>query len=343
MPNEGTGAADAATAIDAPAGPSQAQVWAGLVFIYIVWGSTYLAIRIAVETIPPFLQASLRFIPAALILFAFVALRQRHLLRRPTRTELRDAAIIGLLLAGVGNGFVSWAEQTIPSGVAALLIALMPAWLAVISWLAFGDRLPRAAAVGLAIGLVGVAILSWPTGVAGDLDPGGVIALLLAPIGWATGSAYAARRARHPQPAAMSLALQMLFGGIILFVAAVATGETARFDAAAVDAQSWLALLYLMLMGSLASWTVYAWLLQNAPLPLIGTYAYVNPIIAVILGAIVLSEPITPRTIVAAVTIIVGVALVVTARGRMVAPSAARRQSAETRAALATSPAAGRE
>jgi drug/metabolite transporter (DMT)-like permease len=324
------------------AGPSQARIWAGLVFIYIVWGSTYLAIRIAVETIPPFLQASMRFIPAALILFAFVALRQRHLFRRPTRRELIDAAIIGTLLAGVGNGFVSWAEQTIPSGIAALLIALMPAWLAVISWLAFGDRLPRAAAVGLAIGLVGVAILSWPVGGAGDLDPGGLIALLLAPIGWASGSAYAARRARHPEPAAMSLGLQMLFGGIILFGAALATGEVARFDMAAVDGQSWLALLYLMLMGSLASWTIYAWLLRNAPLPLIGTYAYVNPIIAVILGAVILSEPISPRTIVAAATIIVGVALVVTARGRMVGPREARQPKPEQRPTLATAPATTR-
>jgi drug/metabolite transporter (DMT)-like permease len=324
------------------AGPSQARIWAGLVFIYIVWGSTYLAIRIAVETIPPFLQASMRFIPAALILFAFVALRQRHLFRRPKRRELIDAAIIGTLLAGVGNGFVSWAEQTIPSGIAALLIALMPAWLAVISWLAFGDRLPRAAAVGLAIGLVGVAILSWPVGGAGDLDPGGLIALLLAPIGWASGSAYAARRARHPEPAAMSLGLQMLFGGIILFGAALATGEVARFDMAAVDGQSWLALLYLMLMGSLASWTIYAWLLRNAPLPLIGTYAYVNPIIAVILGAVILSEPISPRTIVAAATIIVGVALVVTARGRMVGPREARQPKPEQRPTLATAPATTR-
>jgi drug/metabolite transporter (DMT)-like permease len=321
---------------DNRSGASSGQVWAGLIFIYLVWGSTYLAIRVAVETIPPFLQASMRFIPAALLLFAFVALRQRHLLRRPTRTELRDAAIIGTLLAGVGNGLVSWAEQTVPSGVAALLIALTPAWFAVISWLAFGDRLPRLAAVGLAIGFLGVAILSWPLGGAGDLDPAGLIALLLAAIGWATGSAHAARRAKLPQPPAMSLGLQMLFGGIILSVVAVVSGEAARFDAAAVDAQSWLALLYLMLMGSLASWTVYAWLLRNAPLPFIGTYAYVNPIIAVILGAIVLGEPITPRTLVAATVIVIGVALVVTARGRMVRPDTV--PTPPERPTLATAP-----
>jgi len=336
------------TAAGKPA-PSQAEVWAGLIFIYLVWGSTYLAIRVAVDTIPPFLQASLRFIPAGLILLAFVLLRQRFILRRPTRIELRDAAIIGTLLAFVGNGLVSWSEQTIPSGVAALLIALTPAWLAVISWLAFRDRLPRAAAAGLAIGLVGVAILAWPVGATGNLDPAGVIALLVAPIGWAMGSAYAARKASLAQPPAFSLALQMLFGGAVLFVVATATGETAAFDAAAVTPGSWLALLYLMLMGSLASWTVYAWLLQNAPLPLIGTYAYVNPVIAVILGAIVLSEPITPRTIVAAVVIVVGVALVVTARGRMVRPSAAGPEPTATpepapaptpeRATLATAPA----
>jgi len=316
--------------------PSQAQVWAGLVFIYLVWGSTYLAIRIAVETIPPFLQASMRFIPAALLLFAFVAIRQRHLARRPTRVELRDAAIVGTLLAVVGNGFVSFAEQTVPSGIAALLIALTPAWFAIISWLAFGDRIPRVAAVGIAIGLAGVAILSWPVGGAGDLEPIGLLALLLAPIGWSSGSAYAARRAKHPQPAAMSLGLQMLFGGIVLFVIALARGEVASFDAAAVDTGSWLALLYLMLMGSLASWTVYAWLLQNAPLPLIGTYAYVNPIIAVILGAIVLSEPISPRTIVAGAVIIVGVALVVTARGRMAQPAPRAASQPTERAVLAT-------
>jgi drug/metabolite transporter (DMT)-like permease len=319
------------------AGPSQAEIWAGLVFIYIVWGSTYLAIRIAVETIPPFLQAAMRFIPAALILFAFVALRQRRFVRMPSRVELRDAAIIGTLLAVVGNGFVSFAEQTIPSGIAALLIALTPAWFAIISWLAFGDRIPRLAAAGIAIGLVGIAILSWPVGGMGDLEPIGLMALLLAPIGWSTGSAYAARRARLAQPPAMSLGLQMLFGGIVLAVIALARGEVASFDAAAVDTASWLALLYLMLMGSLASWTVYAWLLRSAPLPLIGTYAYVNPIVAVVLGAVVLSEPITPRTLLAAVVIIVGVALVVTARGRMTKPSDAPIARAE-RTPLATAP-----
>jgi drug/metabolite transporter (DMT)-like permease len=134
----------------------------------------------------------------------------------------------------------------------------------------------------------------------------------------------------------MSLGLQMLFGGIILSVVAVVSGEAARFDAAAVDAQSWLALLYLMLMGSLASWTVYAWLLRNAPLPFIGTYAYVNPIIAVILGAIVLGEPITPRTLVAATVIVIGVALVVTARGRMVRPDTV--PTPPERPTLATAP-----
>jgi drug/metabolite transporter (DMT)-like permease len=301
--------------------PSQTQVWAGLIFIYLVWGSTYLAIRIAVETIPPFLQASMRFIPAGLILLAFVYLRQRHLLRRPTPTELRDAAIIGILLAFVGNGLVSWSEQTVPSGVAALLVALTPAWFAIISWLAFRDRLPRAATIGLAIGFLGVVILAWPVGAGVGLDPAGFLALLIAPIGWAAGSAYSARRARHPQPPAFSLGLQMLFGGAVLFVAAVLSGEARSFDAAAVTPQSWLALLYLMLMGSLASWTVYAWLLRSAPLPLISTYAYVNPIVAVILGSIVLAEPLTPRTIVAAAVIIVGVAIVVTARGRMVQPT----------------------
>jgi drug/metabolite transporter (DMT)-like permease len=332
-----TGAARATavpTAAPARHGPSQAEVWAGLVFIYIVWGSTYLAIRIAVETIPPFLQAAMRFIPAGLLLFAFVAIRQRHLVRRPTRTELRDMAIVGTLLAVVGNGFVSFAEQTIPSGVAALIIALTPAWFAIISRVAFGDVIPRLAVVGIVIGLAGIAILAWPVGGVGALEPIGLLALLVAPIGWSSGSAYAARVAKHPQPAAFSLGLQMLFGGIVLSVIAIANGEVASFDPAAVDAASWAALLYLMLMGSLASWTVYAWLLRNAPLPLIGTYAYVNPIVAVILGAIVLSEPITPRTLIAAVVIIVGVALVVTARGRMVKPSSAAAEPSPDSATL---------
>lgn len=295
---------------------SPLAVWTGLVVLYIVWGSTYLGMKLAIDTVPPFVMGFLRFVPAGLLLTGGVALRERRTIRRPTTVQVRDASIVGTCLLLGGTGLVAWGQQTIATGIAALLIGLVPLWLAVFGRLLFGDRIPALAATGIAVGLVGVAILAWPAGEVGRLDPAGLVALMVAPVFWSLGTLYAARRAVLPRPALFSTGLQMLAGGLAFLVAALVTGETTGFDPAAVSTTSWFGIGYLVVVGSLVGFTTYAWLLTVAPLGRISTYAYVNPVVAVILGWVVLAEPLTARTVVAAAVIVLAVALIVTARSR---------------------------
>lgn len=296
--------------------PSSLAVWIGLVILYLVWGSTYLGIRIAVETIPPFVMGFLRFVAAGSVLAGAIAILHRSTIRRPAVREALDVSIVGGMLLVGGMGLVAWAEQTVPSGVAALLIALMPMWLAIFSRLFYGDRLPLAAILGIGIGLLGVAILAWPVGGVGQLDPAGLAALLASPICWSLGTLYAARRAVLPAPALFATGLEMIAGGMLLLAAAVITGEVQGFSLAQVSTASWIGLFYLFLVGGLVGFTVFSWLVQVAPLPRLSTYAYVNPVVAVILGWLIAGEPLTPRTLLAAVVIVVAVAMIVTARGR---------------------------
>ncbi len=297
-------------------------LWLGMLVLYVVWGSTYLGIAIAVETIPPFLMAAIRFGLAGTALLAWPVLRARGSFVLPTRREWRDSAIVGTLLLGGGMGMVAWGEQTIPSGIAALLIAMMPVWVAIFGRAFLGERLPRLAIVGIVVGFVGVAILVGPTilGEAGALDPLGLGALIISPIAWSAGSLYASHRAILPRHPLVATSAQMLTGAVFLAALALVTGEFGRFDAEAISGDSIAALAYLTVIGSLLAFTVYGWLLRVAPLPLIATYAYVNPVVAVILGALVRQEPIDPRTVVAGAVIIGAVALIVTARGRMRTP-----------------------
>ena len=295
---------------------SPVATWAGILVLWFVWGSTYLGIKLAIDTIPPFFMGFLRFVPAGLLLAGAIAIRHRRSFRRPSRRELIDTAIVGTALLLGGMGLVAWAEQSVPSGIAALLIALMPMWLAIFSRVLFGERLPALATVGIGLGLVGVAILAWPAGGVGDLDPAGVLALLVSPIFWSLGSLYAARRAVLPGPALFVSGLEMIAGGLALLVAAVLTGELGAFDVKAVSPESWAGLACLLLVGSLVGYTTYAWLLSVAPLPRVATYAYVNPIVAVVLGWALVGEPMSPRTLVAAAVIVAAVVLIVTARGR---------------------------
>jgi len=293
----------------------------GMLTLYVVWGSTYLGIRIAIETIPPFAMASIRFLIAGSVLFALTLVRERRAFVAPTRREWRDTFIVAGLLLGGGMGMVAWGEQTVPSGIAALIIALMPVWVAVIGRVFLGERLPRAAVVGVLVGLAGVGILVVPAGVgANRFDPAGVAGLMLAPILWAAGSLFAAHRAQLPRRPLLATGMQMVAGGIILGAMAAATGEPARIHLPAISAESLAALAYLTVIGSLVAFTAYGWLLRVAPLPLIATYAYVNPIVAVILGALIVSEEVTPRTVVAGAVIVFAVALIITARSRMSAP-----------------------
>jgi drug/metabolite transporter (DMT)-like permease len=295
---------------------SPLAVWTGLLVLYVVWGSTFLGMKLAIDTVPPFLAIGFRFLPAGILLGLFVAVRGRGSVRRPSMIEIRDASIVGFLLLLCGTGLVAWSVQTITIGIAAILIALVPMWIAIFGRVLFGERLPMMATVGIGVGLVGVAILAWPTGGVGDLDPAGVLALLISPVAWAIGTHYAARRAVLPEPALAGSSIQMVAAGLGSIVVGVLIGEVDGFDVAAVTPVSWGGIVYLITMGSFVGYTTYAWLIRVAPLSRVSTYAYVNPVVAVILGALVLSEPLTPRTIVASVVIIAAVVLIVTARGR---------------------------
>jgi drug/metabolite transporter (DMT)-like permease len=293
----------------------------GLLVLYVVWGSTYLGIRIAVETIPPFTMAATRFLTAGLALFAWSILREGRGFAWPSGREWRDMFVVGALLLGGGMGLVAWGEQTVPSGIAALLIAMMPVWVAVLGRVFLGERLPRLAVAGIAVGLAGVAILVGGPDPAGGLDPAGVLALIISPLCWSAGSLYAAHRVPQSSRPLVATAMQMLCGSAVLAVVAIATGEPGRLRIDMISTSSLVALVYLTVVGSLLAFSTYVWLLRVAPLPLIATYAYVNPVVAVVLGAVVLGETLTPTKLVAGGVIIFAVALIITARGRMRRPT----------------------
>jgi drug/metabolite transporter (DMT)-like permease len=305
-------------------------ILAGMLVLYFVWGSTYIAIRLAVETIPPFLMAGSRFLVAGLILLGWEWIAVRRIRSdpnvgpadrpgRPTRRQLRDSAIVGGLLLGGGMGLVALGERTVPAGITAFLIAMLPVWVAVFGRAFFGERLPRAVLAGVIVGIVGVAILVGPVGTSGGglaFDPLGLAVLIASPMCWATGSLYSSQRAVLPPRPLTATGFQMLFGSAILLVAAVLTGELRGFDPSAISGRSAAGLLYLIVFGSLLAFTTFVWLLRVAPLPKVATYAYINPIVAIVLAGLVLGEPIEPRTAIAGAVIVAGVALIVTARGR---------------------------
>ncbi len=299
-------------------GAPGAQVALALGALYVVWGSTYLAIRVAVGTIPPFTQGSIRFLIAGTLLFV-VTSRGHTGEPRPGRREWRDATIIGGFLLVGGNGLVALGETTVASGIAALLIATLPVWVAILGRLFFDLRLSRSTLVGIGLGFAGVGVLVLPTGGTAPVDLGGALILLGSPILWAIGSLYSGR-AHLPARPLVGVAMQMLCGGVLLAAVALVTGEIGRFHPAAVTTESIAALAYLVAVGSLIGFTAYAWLLRVAPLPLVATYAYVNPIVAVALGSLILGESVTPRTLAAGVIIIVAVAIIVWSRGREPVP-----------------------
>ena len=302
------------TASPRPLGASGARIALALGALYVVWGSTYLAIRVAVGTIPPFTQSSIRFLIAGTILYVVTA-RGTGAGPRPGRREWRDAAIIGGFLLLGGNGLVALGETTVASGIAALLIATLPLWVAVLGRLFFDLRLSRSTLVGIGLGFAGVGALVVPTGGSAPVDLAGAAILLGSPILWAIGSLYSSR-AHLPERPLVGVALQMLCGGVLLGVVAILTGEVSRFRPVDVTSDSVVALAYLVAVGSLVGFTAYAWLLRVAPLPLIATYAYVNPIVAVALGSLILGESVTPRTLLAGAVIIAAVAMIVWTRGR---------------------------
>ena len=287
---------------------SPARVWAALAVVYVVWGSTYLFILLAERTLPVFVMSSLRFLIAGGLLYVWAVRQGDRKDDRPTRRQWLSAALIGAGLFLVGNAGVAWAEKRVDTGIASLIIAAVPLWMAVFDRAACGQRLSRTAVAGLALGFGGVALLAWPSGPS-HIDVAGAVALLVSGAGWAAGSLYS-RRAPLPRRPFVSAGMQMLAGGVMLAVVAAATGEWS--DIHDVSTTSILSLVYLIVIGSWLAFTAYAWLLRTTRTSLVSTYAYVNPLVAVFLGWAVLSEPISARTIVAGLVILGAVALIVT-------------------------------
>ena len=289
---------------------TNAKIWPALLAVYIIWGSTYLAILFMVETMPPFLATGLRFLISGLILYIW---RRRQGDAPPSRIQWRSAAIIGLLMLLGGNGSLVWAEQRIPSGIASLFIGTTPIWLVLLGgFLPGGQRANWLTWLGVLVGFGGIALLVGPvnTGQAGlALDPWGVAALLVAAFTWALGSLYS-RTAPLPNSPLLYTGMEMLAGSLGLFAFSALVGEWGQLDLAAITARSLLGLLYLILFGSLVGFVSYAWLLRNAPTPLVATYAYVNPLVAILLGSLFAQEQVTWRVVLSA-AIIIGAVLVI--------------------------------
>lgn len=280
------------------------KLWTALIALYIVWGSTYLAIRFAVETLPPFMHGALRFFISGVILLVW---RRAAGDPAPTTSNWKSTAIVGTLLLLGGNGLVALAEKSVPSGIAALMISTSPFWLVLFeAFRAGGTRPSWQSILGLVIGFGGVFLLIGPAEMNGSeqaFDAFGTVLLLLAPVLWSLGSIYA-RGADMPKSTLMSTGMQMLTGAIALFIVSLATGELNGFSFGAVSMRSWWGLLYLIAFGSLVGFVAYGWLLHNAPVSLFSTYAYVNPVVAVFLGWLLANEELNARIAIASVIII---------------------------------------
>jgi drug/metabolite transporter (DMT)-like permease len=295
--------------------PGRTRIALAFAAVYLVWGSTYLAIRYAIESIPPFLMAGTRFIIAGGALYLWARLTGA---KRPSRRVWVATAVTGILMLAVGNGAVTWSEQRIPSGLAALLVASVALWMVLLEFLRKnGTRPTRLSIVGLMVGFSGVALLVGPAALsnARDLDVLAALVLVGASLSWAAGSVYS-RVLPRPESTSVGSGMQMLAGGVVLLIVGVSSGELARFDVAAVTTRSALSVGYLVVFGSLVGFTAYAWLLRVCTPAAVATYAYVNPMVAMLLGWLIAGEEFGPRMIVAAAIILSGVALINRASAR---------------------------
>src|SRR5215207_8865727 len=325
-----------------PARPSRARILAAFAAVYVIWGSTYLGIKFAAETLPPFLMASARFMAAGALLYAWVALRPTRAARTnagrrapasPSLAEWGWAVLVGGLLLFGGNGAVVWATGRVPTGVIALLVASTPVWMVLLDWLRPGGVRPDGlVAAGLLLGTMGLGLLvsaragaGGPGAGGGRIDPLGAAAVLFGSFSWAVGSLAS----RRPPPSRVPLratAMQMLGGGALLTLAALAAGDAARFDPAHVSLRSWTAWAYLLTFGSIVGYTSFIWLLAHVSAAKVATYTYVNPVVAVALGWAFAAEPVTAQMLVAAAVIVGAVALITIGQSRVtpVRPATAR-------------------
>ena len=298
---------------------SRAQIIAAFASIYIIWGSTYLAIRYAIETIPPFIMGGTRFLVSGVLLYIWARHRGAP---RPTKLHWRNAIIAGGFLLLGGNGAVVWAEQFVPSGLTALLVSILPFWLVIIEWVRPPRRRPSGAVlVGLVLGFIGIIVLVG-SNVSGqsDVRPLGALVLILGSLSWAIGSFWS-RDAELPDSGLLTTGMEMLGGSALLTIVGVLSGELSHVDVHHVSRASTFGLVYLITFGSLLGFTSYIWLLDKVSPARLGTYAYVNPIVAVLLGWAIAGERLSVRTAVAAAIVICAVALITTARSTTTAQS----------------------
>ena len=309
--------------------PSSLKLVLAFAAVYLIWGSTYLGIRYAIETIPLFLFAGTRFLIAGAVLYLWARARGAG---RPDWANWRAALIIGALLLLGGNGFVVMAEQSVPSGLTALLIATEPVMIVLLNWARPGGAKPSGrVALGLALGLVGMFILVGPANIAGqgEINLFGAGLLMVATISWAVGSLYAVKAKTASSPV-LAAGMQMLAGGALLLAVGLARGETSGFRISDVSPRSAVAYFYLIIFGAIIAFTCYSWLLRVTPPALASTYAYVNPVVAVILGWAVAGEPLTLRTMIATAVIVAAVVIITFHKGPEAAP--AERKSAKKEA-----------
>lgn len=285
-----------------------------LLSVYIVWGSTYLGIKIAIETFPPFLMAGIRFLIAGALLYGFVVVKEK---RQPKLIEWRDTTIIGTLLLLGGNGLVVIAEKTIPSSIAAIVIATVPLWMIVIAWLLKSQIKPnRSTLIGTLIGFIGVVILMFPSHQAHlHFDTFGLLLTLLAAILWSLGSIYS-QKAILPTSVMLSTAMQMLSGGLVLIIVATLFGEWQQFHIETLSSRSLFAFAYLVFIGSLVGFSAYVWLLKNASPYLASTYAFVNPLVALCLGYFFADEVLSVKALLATVLIISAVVIITLSKAK---------------------------
>jgi drug/metabolite transporter (DMT)-like permease len=294
-----------------PERPSAATTWLALATVYVVWGSTYLAIRYTVEGLPPLLAMGARFVAAGVLLAGYLLVRRGWRALRPTRRQLFGCGVVGVLLLLCGNGGVAVGEQRIASGQAALVVATVPLWVVLIR-LAAGDRPRPLSVVGSVVGFAGIAVLTAPQ--MGGRTGLGLLVVFLASFSWSVGS-WLSPRLGLPRDALVATTWQMLLGGAAMLLVG-ALSETGDLRIADAQPSAWWALAYLVLIGSLLGYTAFSWLLANAPISLTATYAYVNPVVAVALGALFVAEPITATTLVGGAIVVAGVVLVVRAERR---------------------------
>jgi drug/metabolite transporter (DMT)-like permease len=300
---------------------SRGQIIAAFASIYLVWGSTYLAISYAIETIPPFLMGGIRFLISGALLYWWARFRGAP---RPTMLHWRNAIIAGAFLLLGGNGAVVWAEQFVPSGLTALLVSILPFWLVIIEWVRPPHKRPTGPViVGLVLGFIGIIVLVGPSALGGhsDVSSLGALVLILGSLSWAIGSFWS-RDAQLPESGLLTTGMEMLGGGALLLIVGVLAGEISSFDIHRISRASTAGLIYLITFGSLLGFTSYIWLLDKVSPARLGTYAYVNPIVAVFLGWAIAGERLSVRTAVAAAIVICAVALITTARSTTTAQRA---------------------